>query len=115
MKGKRPHLPKQTASKSARPNSGASDLQRNTNRFIILSNVEGDSNVSEEELASTTALVLGNTVANATYSGMMASTILSSVHPVENIPEVANSSASVITKPASTGIVIKEKDNIHRS
>lgn len=91
-------------------------ISESPNRFSSLSNLDGDSHVSVEDLEETTALVLGNVAAdNERHNpGMMS---LSSIHQLDKtfISKMAASSSSAKPKIASTGIVIKEKGNKKRS
>ena len=116
VKGKKPNSPKVNIIKSASPQAGATILQDNTNRFLSLSNLEGDSNASGEELASTTALVLEERVGDGvrTVSGLtVPQKDFSSIHQLDKLllPKLASSSAGMKIPPVSTRIVIKEKGN----
>lgn len=83
------------------------------NRFSSLSNLDGDSTATVEELAATTALILDSSDADDDRppAGMAHHKIQSSIHHLgkNSLPKLASSSGK--PKPDSSGMVIKEKSN----
>lgn len=108
--------PQKEASISPKKKSNEASEQQhsNSNSFLSLSNLDGGSNVSNEEILSTTATVLGHMkdVSNHHNSGMSSNQqgSLSSIHQLDK-SILAKVSSSSKHKPTSTGVVIKDKPN----
>lgn len=112
--------PKEKHSRPASPPINASrptDGQGNANRFLSLSNLEGDSNVSKDDLVHTTALIMNKGESPVPLSGIFAPQTLSSTHQLDSRlpPKATPSSSSAIHIPAPSGVIIKEKGNTKRS
>ena len=115
--------PKVQLDRPASPMKNESDsatLMGKINRFSSLSNLDGESNASVEELAAATSLVLATSVVDDHHhiSGMLAiPKTLSSIHQLDKnlLPKLPTSSSSAKHKPVSTGIIIKENGTKNQS
>ena len=103
---------------SPKLNEFASTIQGQANRFPSLSNLDGDSTVSKEIQAQTTALIMDTREPyNNHHISGMPSQSLSYIHHLDKslLPKVATSSSSAKHIPVHTGVVIKEKGNKNQS
>ena len=126
VKGKKTSEKATSPAKESSISPKTSSIQPSSNRFLSLSNLDGDSNTSAEDISSTTAMVLRETDAtlnaivikgNAAISSQMKSDdpqkSLFSIHQLDKslLYRVPNSSSSARRKQGHAGITIKEKPN----
>lgn len=112
--------PKEKHSRPGSPPITASSptaSQGNANRFLSLSNLDGDSNVSKDDLLHNTALVMSTGEATAPLSGIIAPQPLSSTQQLDpRLPPKATPTTSSATHiPVHSGMLIKEKGHKNRS